>query len=100
MDICLPHIGQAIPNNFFPKFHLCPDHRDNMEVNTYPAVDLPVYGEADGAQQSISDEQVFYMQSLCKLIFLLLQLCWAVASKVFGFYFSELFVWVSRQKMY
>ena len=38
------------PKQFFPKFHLCPDHRDNMEVNTYPAVDLPVYGEADGAQ--------------------------------------------------
>jgi len=32
----------------FSSFCLRPDHRNNVEEKTYPAMDSPVYGEAGG----------------------------------------------------
>jgi len=46
MGVCLLCVGQVVCEN---KFSLCPSHRNNMEEKTYPAMDLPVYGEANGA---------------------------------------------------
>jgi len=32
---------------FFSSFCFCPGHKNNTEEKTYPAMDSPVYGEAD-----------------------------------------------------
>jgi len=45
--VCLV-LGEWFMNTVFSSFHLHPGHKDNMEEKTYPAIDLPVYGEADG----------------------------------------------------
>ena len=37
-------------NVYSSGFYLHSGHRRNMEEETYPALDSPVYGEADGAK--------------------------------------------------
>jgi len=40
---------------FFSSFHYCPGHKNNMEEKSYPAMDLPVYGETNGAKFILVD---------------------------------------------
>jgi len=42
--VCLV-LDERFTNTFLPSS----GHRNNMEEKMYPAMDLPVYGEADGA---------------------------------------------------
>jgi len=46
--ICLPCVGQVFAKTSSSSFHLYPGYKNTMEEKTYPAMDLPVYGESDG----------------------------------------------------
>jgi len=64
-SICLPHVGRAVCENFFSSLHLHPGYNNNMEEKTYPAMDLPVYGECTGVNFILVEDWI------CKLWFLI-----------------------------
>ena len=41
--------GQEVHYHFSSHFCHCPGHRKGLEDKTYPAMDLPVHAESDGA---------------------------------------------------
>jgi len=93
---CLLHVAWAIREHFFSRFCLRPCHRNNMEENSYSAMDSPVYGEDDNVISVedwicmlwlfiLSTYKLFPVWSMYKSIFLLSPLCRAVTSKVLGF---------------
>jgi len=41
-------MDKRFANTFFTSFYFCPGYNNNMEEKTYPAMDLPVYGEDNG----------------------------------------------------